>query len=187
MKNKLLSCAGGLALVALLGSYAAPAIAQAVRAALVSNVDDPGRVPYQYDLGMYNGTNGPIVCSVCSRDAPPVPAGKRLVITHVSGLFIANRVPGTPFILSLGAGYFNFAAGPPNFLFSPTSQGTDRFGSDWLVFDQPVRAFYDAGSAPRVSLTTTDLTTFQGQFNLSGYMLDCTTGPCTAMVTGGPF
>ena len=66
--------AGGFALVGVVvGAFTAgPAIAQAVRAALVSNVDDPGRVPYQV------GINDPVAfldcSSVCVTEAPQVPA-----------------------------------------------------------------------------------------------------------------
>lgn len=48
MKNKLLTFAGALALIAMLGRfYAVPAFAQAIRAAVVKNMDEPGRTPYR--------------------------------------------------------------------------------------------------------------------------------------------
>jgi hypothetical protein len=80
MKNKLLTFAGALALLATLGHfYAKPLLAQ-VRAALVQNVDDPGRIPYQGVRACFFQSN-----NFCTVNFPPVPAGKRLVITHVSG------------------------------------------------------------------------------------------------------
>jgi hypothetical protein len=66
MKNKLLTFAGALALLAVLGHfYAKPLLAQ-VRAALVQNVDEPGRNPFALSGG--------------DQAVWTVPAGKRYVI-----------------------------------------------------------------------------------------------------------
>ena len=47
MKNRLITMAGALALLAVVGKfYATPALAKLVRAALVKNVDEKGRSPY---------------------------------------------------------------------------------------------------------------------------------------------
>jgi hypothetical protein len=47
MKNRFMQIAGVLALMAVLGKfYAVPLIAQ-VRAAVVKNIDEKGRIPYQ--------------------------------------------------------------------------------------------------------------------------------------------
>jgi len=73
MKNKLLTFAGTVVLLAALGGYyAKPLLAQA-RAALVQNVDEPGRHPF----GFYT--------SYISNFADfPIPAGKRYVIEQFS-------------------------------------------------------------------------------------------------------
>lgn len=66
-----------LALVVTLGTESR-AIAQAVRAALVRNPDEPGRNPYfetRYVL---------CTSEVCESTFSPVPAGQRLVVTFVS-------------------------------------------------------------------------------------------------------
>src|SRR4051794_27052390 len=80
MKNRLLTLAGALALAAVLGKfYAVPAFAQ-VRAALMQDRDSKSRNVYQ----SVNLSCGYAV-NICSTDLAVVPAGKRLVIEHISG------------------------------------------------------------------------------------------------------
>jgi hypothetical protein len=77
MKNRLLSLAGSLALVAVIGKYyAVPAIAQTVRAAVVKNIDEKGRIPYQE----MSTCLSPVAGISCAVAFPLVPANKRLVI-----------------------------------------------------------------------------------------------------------
>ncbi|MCC6345057.1 MAG: hypothetical protein IT166_22850 [Bryobacterales bacterium] len=81
-----LAALGVLFIAGLAGNFSGPrAIAQTViRAALVKNIDEPGRSPYVSE----------IVSSTCSGDKTPVyctfyfnfvPGGKRLVIEQISG------------------------------------------------------------------------------------------------------
>jgi hypothetical protein len=55
------------------------------RPAIVKNVDEPGRIPYQQFFSATPGTTG---CGLnfCSYSFPAVPAGKRLVITDFYGI-----------------------------------------------------------------------------------------------------
>lgn len=76
MKNKLLTFAGALALLGVLGkSYAPPLMAQ-VRAALVQDVDQPARAPFQVTVpvNINNFTFTPV----------SIPAGHRLVVDYIS-------------------------------------------------------------------------------------------------------
>jgi hypothetical protein len=76
MRNRLLTLAGALALIAVLGHfYAKPLLAQ-VRAALVQNVDEPGRNPIP--LGFLSVIGN-------SEADFSVPAGKRYVIEAFTG------------------------------------------------------------------------------------------------------
>jgi hypothetical protein len=76
MKNRLLTFAGALALLAVLGHvYAKPLLAQ-VRAALVQNVDEPGRNPIALASGSVTGDDFFFT----------VPTGKRYVIETFSGV-----------------------------------------------------------------------------------------------------
>ena len=100
MKNKLLTMAGGLALVAVLGHfYAKPLLAQ-VRAALVQNVDEPAR--HVWTMAGNTGVNNTYT----------VPAGQTLVIEEVSSLCGASDWRIGIDESSLGnRGVFYFAAG----------------------------------------------------------------------------
>ena len=166
LKNYVLMAAGFAVVVITMGvSTAGHAIAQAVRAALVSNVDEPGRIPYQTDQGC-NAATG-----ICSAALPPVPAGKRLVITNVSGTAETTQPNGNLLLLRL--------SGSPETFIPTTFQGTNP--SNVFVFNQTVLKFYDAGATPTVELDGTEGTPALARFTLSGYLLDCTTGPCAAI------
>ena len=167
MKHKLLTFAGALALLATLGHfYAKPLLAQ-VRAALVSNVDDPGRIPYQTQQ---------ILCSTsfasCSVTLAPVLPGKRLVITNVSGSVDTSQPSGYLVQPSLG--------GSPETLLTTTFQGSFA-GLNSFVFNQTVLRFYDAGEAPIVSVDLGVNSPSAARFFLRGYLLDCMTAPCAAI------
>lgn len=75
-----LRAAPALAVAAACALCALPVLAQ-TRAALVQSIDEPGRNPYQETLSNTScrGT------TVCSFNFATVPAGKRLVLTNISG------------------------------------------------------------------------------------------------------
>ena len=76
MKNKLLTLAAALLLIAVVGRfYAKPVLAQ-VRAALVQDTDQPARAPFQVTVPI--NVNNFVYTNV------PIPSGKRLVIDYVS-------------------------------------------------------------------------------------------------------
>ena len=70
-----------LAMAAAALTLGAPPVLAQSRAALVQSVDEPGRSPYQETLSdlTCRGT------TVCSFNFSVVPAGKRLVVTHIAG------------------------------------------------------------------------------------------------------
>ena len=76
MKNKLLTMAAALVLIAVVGKfYAQPVMAQ-VRAALVQDVDQPARAPFQVTV--------PININNFNFTPVTIPTGKRLVIDYIS-------------------------------------------------------------------------------------------------------
>lgn len=84
MKNKLLTLAGALVLVAVLGKfYASPLLAQ-VRAALVQDRDNPARQPFNFFTLAQGSASGNVFTA--GANLPAVPASKRRVITN----FFAN-------------------------------------------------------------------------------------------------
>ncbi len=161
MKNKLLTLAGALALAAVLGKfYAVPAFAQ-VRAALMQDRDSKARNYYQ----TANLSCGYAV-SICSMDLPVVPAGKRLVIEHISGEADTSG-PTDLYRASLWAknlwpsAYLEF--GPANL--TPNNLYA-------RAFNQVVFAAFDAGQTPQLSLQTTGSGGFAWQAVITGYMVD---------------
>ena len=182
MKNRLHTLAGAVKNVAVMGAAfvlvglvagvftAGPAIAQAVRAALVANVDDPGRIPYEAiaDCQAPSGS--------CNVFLPAVPAGKRLVITHVSSSVITNVPGGTLVFPQLRRN------GDVSGAFLPTTFQGSSLGLNYFIFNQPALAYYDPGQSPiaLLSLDASGSTTF-AHFILTGYMIDCATGPCAAV------
>jgi hypothetical protein len=84
MKNRLLTFAGALAVLAILGKfYAVPLIAQ-VKAAIVQDRDNPARQPFNFFSVAQGAASGNQF--VASATLPAVPAGKRRVIVN----FFAN-------------------------------------------------------------------------------------------------
>ena len=151
MKNKLLTLAGALALVAVLGKfYAIPLVAQ-VRAALVKNLDEKGRNPYQAD----SSCTAVFPNVSCSALLPVVPAGKRLVIEYVNGEFVQSD----SFTASFAA--LNLAPGVDYAL--PVFA---RFSGDYGV-TSPVLIYVEAGQQARFTVSGT-----VSQVHVTGYLVD---------------
>lgn len=119
------------------------AIAQAARAALVRNQDEPGRNPYSQTVACLS--------EGCSVTFPPVPAGERLVLTFINGgLFTSNGS-----ILGLSG------HGSDLRLFPITQAGS------LATVNSPMVAYFDAGETPQVSCDGCDDSILQ--VALSGY------------------
>ena len=143
-------------------ALAAPPIDQ------VSNVDDPGRIPYQSSIET-SSCNG---VSFCEFRFPAVPEGHRLVIQHVSARL---RMPADPTFVEVAVQQSSF--------FAPFAGVTSGFQFFDSAFDQPVLLYVDAGVAPfaLAGLGSSNFTnTGVGSqiMTLTGYLLDCTASPC---------
>jgi hypothetical protein len=161
MKSKLVAFAAFITVMAVLGSfYAKPLLAQ-VRAALVANIDEPARSPFQVTF------NGSCPADSCFLVANPVPPNKRLHITHI------NAFTTVPFQAQLervpAAGVSDALAFLPS---SPTLGG--------YVIDANVDLYLDSGEA---------LETFFRPFALAplfhtatGYLIDCGAAACATIV-----
>ncbi len=116
-----------VALVVTLGTESR-AIAQAVRAALVRNQDEPGRNPYFE-------TRDVLCTSVCLATFSPVPAGQRLVVTFVSAECCQYGTPPKVVLLA-----------KPN----TEAQGFQTFAADEITAyaSSPVIAYFEAGETP---------------------------------------
>ncbi len=158
MRNRLVTLAGALALIAVLGKYyAAPAIAQVVRAAVVKNVDEKGRIPY---MAATPTSCVPFSASGVDCTFPAVPANKRLVIEYIN------------------AGISHSPSSPPDVAFRFTGAGGTSHQFSLPVFPRvpgisgisaPVLIYLDAGQVPRLISDGTFI-----NFELTGYLVDLT-------------
>lgn len=128
-----------LAASAALMLSAAPAQAQ-TRAALVQSVDEPGRSPYQEVLSDLScrGT------TVCSFNFATVPAGKRLVVTHLVGYVdtAAGSLPNS--FLSSSFGGSGYASVP----FTGSRGPATPLGTR-ILLNPNVLAYFGPGENPR--------------------------------------
>jgi hypothetical protein len=162
MKNKIFTLAAALTLAAVIGSiYAAPALAQVIKAALVQNVDEPGRHPYIFFSSI--GTN--------ITDSPAISPGKRVVLQHVS-VSSFNGGGGELDVLVM-PNTVNIVEG-----FSIPMSSAPGTG----LVNTPIFGYVDAGqhlhiqaNGPGAGLPTL------GFLTVTGYIIDCTaTSPCAA-------
>ena len=162
-KGYILMATGFAVLVAVVsGITAGPAIAAAVKAALIQNVDEPGRTPYSARVSC-TASGGSCFASASA----PVPAGYRLVIEYVSAGW---NSPGTFLeleLVSLDAGnaFSPVAYLPPTLL--PSTGGNNGY-----VANQSLRAYVEAGSTPSVSIAqnTSGVVFLDGY--VSGYLVN---------------
>jgi len=157
MKNRLLTLAGALALLAVMGKfYAVPVYAQ-VKAALVQNRDEKARNPYQARINVL-GTAGASTTTFAF-----VPAGKRLVIEHVSVLIrgaFADTID-TAYLSGNQAGAFQFVPG----VYTQTGGGA-------YVINQQVLSYFDAGDTPTLNVQSSSANPFTTIATISGYTVD---------------
>lgn len=120
-------------------------LAQAVRAALVENVDEPGRNPYSENTGCF--------AKGCNAIFSAVPAGKRLVVTFVN----AEIENGPGFMALTGHG-------TDVRIFTTTS------ASVFDVLNAPTWTYFDAGERPSLGCDGCN-SSFAGG-TLSGYYVN---------------
>ena len=124
----------------------------------VKNIDEPGRNPYQF-VGGCTGSTG------CFVVFPAVPAGKRLVLQHVSaGIGIPTNVPYQIVAVRIPSG--------PHPV--PTLVGTEAGVVNDYQFDQQIVAFFEAGQSPnlQVAVERTGSGAVGVTAFISGYLVD---------------
>jgi hypothetical protein len=161
MKNRLLMGAAVLAFLSALAHFNAKPLLAQIRAALVRNVDEPGRSPYQSEV-----RNGPLTPNTCFLEFAPVPPNKRLVVEHLSAYM---GVGGTTSLLLGQFSTPNLVDGPKVF-FSAASVGPFQWATS-----QQMSVYVEPGGVPRVAFSVTSnisCAVFSG--NLSGHLIDLT-------------
>ena len=92
MRQKLLTIAGVLALLAVLGKYYAQPVLAQVRAALVQDVENPAHFPVRFSGNLSIGPGGAVSPEISVGTA--IPLGKRLVLEFATGRCTAVASPG---------------------------------------------------------------------------------------------
>src|ERR1700757_351238 len=143
MMKKVWAIVVALAALSVLTHFFGKPVLASVRAALVQNVDEPGRNPYQeteFDLSCSNGAN-----PACNVDFAAVPAGKRLVVPHVNGFVdvVGGTLPNMFLSSSLGGSQYAT-------VFFQGERGTKIPTSTRIVINQPINAYFGAGEVPHI-------------------------------------
>ena len=158
MKTKLMMFAGAVVFLAGLGHFSAKPLMAQIRAALVKNIDEPGRSPYQ--SANHCESSGPAL--FCGGQFATVPLGKRLVIQHVSiSFFCSLGCSYTPFLVGIAgqAGADAVAA----YVLPSGSQG----GS----VDQNILLYIEPGNTP-IFATNFTRSSSGVSITLTGYLVD---------------
>ena len=163
MKKRFITFAGAVGLLAGLANLcAASAHAQVASSVAVRNVDEKGRSPYMQFQAHPCPGRGNTVCDVIF---PPVPAGKRLVLEHVSSsILFANNGVRIAGLLAPVEIFFFFPVHPS----SPTPSKDPIF-----LVNEFTLAYFEAGQSPIFHLVVnngadTPLVTS----TMSGYLVD---------------
>jgi len=155
--------AAGLAALAGIGSYTAKPLLAQIKAALVQNIDEPGRNPYLSTIGL-QCTNA----STCVQDFAPVPSGKRLVVTSITG----NLYPASPGIVPI-LNLFKNGQQVGSGIAVPTFIEAGTFSSFNIVgVNAQFNAFFEPGETPLIYVVaTSNFGLGGGSLTLSGYLV----------------
>lgn len=152
-----------LTAAALLTTFGAGEAVAQVRAAIVKSVDEPGRSPYFARVNFHRFNCEDVFCIL---SLPPVPAGKRLVVTHISGMIGMSAANALQFVtisdnfIVRNVGNHAVLAGP----FFHTG--------DYWTFDRTVMAFFDAGTTPAVRFYPVVLEGPDSEVAVNGYLVE---------------
>ena len=133
----------------------------AQKAALVQEAFGPGITPYQSNQ-LYNPSAS--ICPnqfFCQIAFPPVPGGKRLVVTHASATYSMNAGANEAGV-SLGASLADTLDLP-----APVGVGSNRF-----VTSSPVTYYFEQGQTPFIFITGSSvITNNTGHASIIGYLV----------------
>jgi hypothetical protein len=161
--KRMLIVAGAVALAGILAVAFVPKVAHGLVAALVENIDEPGRNPYQE--GVFVDCPG---SQFCNFFYSAVPTGKRLVLTDISGFIDVDNgtLPNGILSSSSSASSAAFQA------FTGVTGNVFSGGGTRIFINQRVQAYFGAGEIPHVFLglaSTSDSFKDGGEVAISGY------------------
>lgn len=142
-----------LAILATFGTIGIPKAIAQIRAALVKNVDEPGRAPFQFHQSAYVGVSSPCGLNFCDFRLPAVPAGKRLVITNIAlrvGLPATGVTVGAPYIYTWDSASSSVIARLHLQYVEPYPVDNLDSNARVAAFNQTVLYFVEAGQHPTI-------------------------------------
>jgi hypothetical protein len=181
MKSKLWTIAGALVVIVVLGKfYGEPVVAQ-VRAALVKNVDEPGRIPFDMSAHFFGSGGGCFGTSDCFNysggsnfaifDMRPIPAGKRWVVQSATGGF--TSAVGQVITVQLANSRGGLIYDTDKWIYSGPFFASQPF--DAATFAANLAATFEPGETPtvRVNFGATNVAGYS-TLMLHGYLIDAT-------------
>ena len=166
-------------LAALTAVTRSEAIAQ-IRAALVKNVDEPGRTPWETRSQFLPNAGGCYGTSDCYNysegtsyalfDLRPVPAGKRWVVQSATGVLVNGTGRTNNIELGSPRGFLLFDGTKWAFA-GPFNPGVS-FGA--AIFSTNLFATFGPGETPFVKVTATPSLSGYSVIVFSGYLIDAT-------------
>ena len=177
-KNYILMAAG-LASLSVMGTYTAKPLLAQIKAAFVQNVNEPGLNPYQFYVSFKQGFTfpqgvGTCAGAQCNFVLPPVPTGKRLVITNITGNIFVDTPGITQPVLLFGGGVtFEIPTLPAGSYLAINSNQL----SNMIGINAPILAYFDPGMKPTIAILATALISDSqglttGSIVLSGYYVN---------------
>ena len=163
-KNQILLAAGFAVLAGVIsGITAAPAIAQAIKAALIKNVDEPGRHPYSVRSACVTPLNN------CAAPFDAIPAGSRFVVEYVTVVVVPSNGPnGVADVILQNSG------GTVKSYLDAAPHADTGLGSSIFSSSHSVRAFYEPGEIPMVLFAVNTGGIAGARAVLTGYLIDLT-------------
>jgi len=179
---------GAVVLAGLLLTLVAPRAAHAIAAtavlvqntssnpAIVSSMDDPGRIAYQ-SVAAFAGPGTCPNSEGCQVTFGPVRANHRLVVQHLSASVVFSAAPG-----QFGLEYFPASSGASGGLSAaPAASAVPGLSQYRGAREVPVQFYLDSGQSFEANLLYQGSAYLGGSVTASGYMLDCSAAPCSAI------
>jgi hypothetical protein len=158
--TQILTATGFVILMATVGLWSAPRLMAAIKAALVQNIDEPGRNPYQETVTLIDGCPG--APAQCLLDFAAVPAGKRLVVKSISTFVSFSSGTQEQFVE-----LYSVQSRQINQIFAVQFNGPNTYS-----VHENILAFYEVGSQPRVEVNTSTSTSGATIATLTGYFIN---------------
>ena len=177
MKTKFISpnrwlVAPSLAIAAACVLFAQPVLAQ-TRAALVQSVDEPGRNPYQE----HKSTGSCSGSTQCNLFFAPVPAGKRLVLTHINGTVDVTNgtLPTVSVVATFSISPVPATATAPMLAFTGVRGAINSQSGTRIFINHTAQAYFVSGELPTVQYAlngTGDTINGFASMMLTGYLVN---------------